>query len=267
MTLKDKLKPYVPRRAVDLKRVVVLSCVDRWDRLAVDRFVVAPHPWLAGAERKRLRDRYLRAHGGVRCTHTHREIMAVTSAILATPRDVPGVIVEAGCFKGGSTAKLSIAAKMAGRKLVVFDSFEGLPAPVSAVRGFAEHQNFRQGEYAGSLDEVRENVRRYGEIDACEFVKGWFSDTMPRFTEPVITAFVDVDLADSVRTCMRYLYPLLIPNGVIFSHDGHVPTCVAAFADEEFWRTTVGVERPPIAGLGEKKLLSIPKGSARRSAA
>ena len=40
----------------------------------------------------------------------------------------PGAIVECGCYAGGSSAKLSIVASLLGRQLVIFDSFEGLPA-------------------------------------------------------------------------------------------------------------------------------------------
>ena len=42
--------------------------------------------------------------------------------------EAEGVIVECGCYRGGSSAKLSIISKLLGRKLIIFDSFEGLPA-------------------------------------------------------------------------------------------------------------------------------------------
>ena len=38
-----------------------------------------------------------------------------------------GDIVEFGCYAGGSSAKLSLITKLLNRKLIVFDSFEGLP--------------------------------------------------------------------------------------------------------------------------------------------
>src|SRR5689334_7660006 len=74
--------------------------------------------------RKQLTQRMLKAHKELRCAHSHAEIAAVVRAVLDVPSTIRGVVVEAGCFKGGSTAKLSIAAKMAGRQLMVFDSFE-----------------------------------------------------------------------------------------------------------------------------------------------
>jgi hypothetical protein len=42
--------------------------------------------------------------------------------------ECPGAVVECGCFNGGSTAKLSIIAKITGRPMLAFDSFQGLPA-------------------------------------------------------------------------------------------------------------------------------------------
>jgi O-methyltransferase len=244
------VEPYVPAplwKWIRWQKKLRLQCPPEFNR-----FIAEAHSRSDSKLCKQLRNRYLRAHFGIHCVHTHTEMLEVTNTILSMPAQVDGVVVEAGCFKGGSTAKLSIVAKLVKRKLVVFDSFRGLPHPKS-------RENFYLGEYAGSLDEVRDNVKRYGEISACEFKKGWFSDTMPPFTEPVVVAFVDVDLSDSVQTCLKYLYPLVVPGGVIFSHDGHVPSCVAVMQDRSFWKDEVGVEAPLIPGLGEEKFLRIEK--------
>ena len=182
-----------------------------------------------------------------------REIFVLTD-------DRTGVIVEAGCFKGGSTAKLSIAAAEVGRRLVVFDSFEGLPEndePHDKTI-FGEQARFAAGTYTGRLQEVSDNVARWGELDVCEMKAGWFDDTMPTFREPVAVAFIDVDLASSTRTCLRYLYPLLVPGGVIFSHDGHLPLCLQVLRDRTFW-DDVGGPSPIFTGLGTETLVSIRK--------
>jgi O-methyltransferase len=201
------------------------------------------------------------AHEGIECPHTHQEIIRMIEVILATPPSLKGCIVEAGCFKGGSTAKLSIAAKLAGRKLVVFDSFEGLPSN----REEHEHDifglrvQFEGGKYSGQLEEVKVNVERFGEASVCEFRRGWFENSMPDFGEPVALAFVDVDLASSTRTCLRYLYPLLVPGASIFSHDGHLPLCIQVIDDPSFWEKEVGFSKPAIPDLGRKKLIRITK--------
>lgn len=197
----------------------------------------------------------------VNCPHTEREMIRVMEAIFSLPPDVSGVVVEAGVYQGGSGAKISHAAKLAGRMLYLFDSYEGLPAN-NEEHGqsiFGEQPDFSEGKYRGTLDEVRRNIERYGEIDICRFVKGWFDATMPGFKEPVTIAYIDVDLRASTATCLKYLYPLLVRGGTIFSQDGHLPLVIDLLRDDEFWRTEVGVPRPPMAGLGTVKLVAIPK--------
>jgi O-methyltransferase len=248
-SLKELVKPYVPAPARTWIRRQELR-VHRPPEFR--RFVSASTSPASAKQRKDICKRYVRAHIALDCRHTHAEILAVADAILNASGN--GVVVEAGCFKGGSTAKLSIAAKLAGRKLMVFDSFEGLPEPKPA-----EARKFSRGEYAGALDEVRANVQKCGEISACEFVRGWFSETLCSFHESVCVAFVDVDLSDSLRTCLKYLYPLLDPDGTIFCHDGHLPSCIALMRDETFWRSEVGVAPPHIPGLGTQKFLHIRK--------
>jgi len=195
--------------------------------------------------------------------HTQEEILDYITTILLLRRDGRGGVVEAGCYKGSSTAKFSLAADIAGRELVVFDSFEGLPENEepnqTTLDGFVVHTE--KGTYCGSLDEVKSNVSKYGKIGSCRFIAGWFDDTMPKFREPISAAYLDVDVADSTRDCLKYLYPLLQPGGVLYSQDGHLPLVRAVFDDDIFWLNEIGVAKPPILGLGERKLIKIIKES------
>jgi O-methyltransferase len=193
--------------------------------------------------------------------HMEQEMVQVISAILSIPPEVPGVVVEAGAYKGGSTAKLSLAASLAGRKLFVFDSFEGLPPhrETHEKNIFGGDAYFPPGSYAGSLEEVKKSIARFGAPEVCEFKKGWFDDTMPGFKEPVCTAYVDVDLETSTRTCLRYLYPRLVSGGVLFSQDGHLPWIIKLLNDDRFWNKEVGRSKPRMRGLGKRKLVAVLK--------
>lgn len=232
------------------------------ERRAIRRFVNHGPDRLSRGERRALVRRYLATSAGMTCAHTQEQMLDFATTILQIPPDVPGVVVEAGCFKGGSTAKFSLAAKAAGRTLVVFDSFEGIP-PNQEDHGhnlWGQHTPFFvPGSYAGGLDEVRGNVARWGAPEVCEYVPGWFENTMPGFDRPVAAAYVDVDLASSTRTCLKHLYPLLVPGGALYSHDGHLPLVQEVLTDDAFWRDEVGCPRPPIEGLGERKLVVIRK--------
>ncbi len=256
-TLKSRLRPFVPESALRVRRHVLRAGRE----LPLTRLKYYPQGHVPFAARRKLVEQVRAVDDAVTCAHTPAEMEAIISAILAIPPDAPGCIVEAGCFKGGSTAKLSLAAKLVGRKLYVFDSFAGLPEhdePHDRTL-FGEKIEFYTGRYRGRLEEVRRNVSRFGAIDVCEFVTGWFDQTMPGFNEPIAVAFVDVDLAASTRTCLQYLYPLLLPGGSIFSHDGHLPLCLEVFRDDRFWQDVVGSPRPDIPGLGRRKLLRIRK--------
>lgn len=199
----------------------------------------------------------------VNCPHREGQILSFINGIFSIPPDKRGCIVEAGAHKGGSTAKFSIAAKLANRKLVVFDSFEGLPKNEElhdkSILGHSIKGWFGEGDYCGTLEQVKSNVKKYGELEPCCFVKGWFADTMPRFSEPIVAIYLDVDLAHSTRICLKYLYPLLIPGGVLYSQDGDFLLVIEVFNNDKFWEQEVGCLKPLIEGLGSKKLIKINK--------
>ena len=170
----------------------------------------------------------------VDCPHTEHEMIAITRQILdlgAANGAVPGAIVEAGSFHGGSTAKLSLVAALCDRQLEVFDSFAGMPEN-SEAHGksiYGREHHFPKGSHAVPFEEVKNNVARYGDASRAHFHKGFFSDTMPAFHEPVAAACVNVDLVQSTRDCFHYLYPLLPPGGIIISQDAHFPWIIELF--------------------------------------
>jgi O-methyltransferase len=182
--------------------------------------------------------------------HEQYEILTVFESILTNLSGDCNTIVEAGCYKGGSTAKLSLAARMADCKLLVFDSFEGLPQ---------HNEKFRpEGTYRGNLEEVRKNIVRFGAIEVCQFIKGWFADTMVDFKEPIRVLFLDVDLAASTQTCLKYLYPNLVPGGMLYSHDGHIKAVMEVYNCEKFWKEKIGCPKPRVERIG-KRLVQIVK--------
>lgn len=218
---------------------------------------------LSSKEQRALLQRFLLVSKNVPCPHNPSHILAFVVELFRLAPEVKGGIVEAGAYRGGSTAKISIVAQSLGRPFHVFDSFEGLPANEEAhetsILGHSIKNWFREGEFRGSLEEVRNNVKVYGEIEPCRFIPGWFEDSMPGFNEPIAAAYIDVDLASSTRTCLKYLYPRLSPGGVLISQDGDFPLVMAVFDDDAFWCNEIGCEKPTIEGLGRSKMLRIVK--------
>lgn len=195
------------------------------------------------------------------CPHTNLQVLMIAEKIFRLPQFINGCVVETGAYKGGSTAKLSIIAKIAKRKLVVFDSFEGIPANNEFHSYFREEALvvFKKGSYYGSLREVKNNVKLYGELDECQFVKGLFDQTLPLFNEEIAVLFIDVDLISSTKSVLKYLYPHISKKGLCISHDGHLKFVVDLYQSENFWNNEVGVKKPRIIGLGRQKLLVFKK--------
>ena len=197
----------------------------------------------------------------VECPHTLDQIIRYITHILCLPIDSEGVIVEAGCFKGGSSSKFSLAAHQMDRTLVIFDSFQGIPDNSEAhdVNIFGGSVGFAEGDYCGSLEDVKENITRYGVIESCELIPGWFEDTLPHYQKEIACIYLDVDLVSSTKTCLKYLYPLLKPGGSLFSQDGHLPLIIELLDDDQFWQDELGCVKPQMIGLGSSKLVEVIK--------
>jgi len=160
---------------------------------------------------------------------------------------VPGDIIECGTWKGGSATNLSLVCRITGRKLRIFDSFQGLPP---AVEGDREAPYYKAGDYCGTLDEVKRNIGRYGDIDSCEFIQGWFDATLPKLDRPVLLAFLDVDLEASLHTCVRYIWPNLHERGYIFIDECVGVGYCALFYSERYWKTYFNTTPPGMIGAG-----------------
>ncbi|PKN94483.1 MAG: methyltransferase [Chloroflexi bacterium HGW-Chloroflexi-6] len=199
----------------------------------------------------------------VECPHNPSHILTFVSQIFTLPKNIEGCIVEAGCFKGGSTAKFSLIASYLDRELIIFDSFEGLPENQEehkkTIHGLSVEGWFQGKEFSGSLEEVKHNVKKYGDISCCTFIKGWFDHTMSNFNNKICAAYLDVDLASSTKTCIQYLYPKIVPGGVLVSQDGDFPLVIDVFDDENFWIESVGYKKPKILGLHKEKMLVVRK--------
>jgi len=200
------------------------------------------------ARRADLALRTIGIHLRLECGHLPKEVLHVLEEIVELPREVPGAVVECGCFLGASTAKLSLAASMTGRKLIVCDSFEGLPE-VGAKDHTEVKFDFVTGAYAGRLEEVSRNVRRLGRPECVEYVPGWYSESLGRLSgTPIACAFWDVDLHDSFHDCIRGLWSGVAAGGKVFIHDIDREPVVKAFADADWWHDVVHTEPPALTG-------------------
>jgi hypothetical protein len=177
---------------------------------------------------------------------------------------VDGDVLECGCFKGFSSCCLSWACSYLGRRLIVADSFQGLPPEAS-------QDYYRPGEFKGAFEEVQDNLRSLGRPETVDFVRGFFSDSLPGFDRRLAMIWMDVDLHSSAVDVLTHTFDSVVDGGVIFSHelfDGRdfsderlVPTGGPAQALDEFYRAR-GIDY--VATFCEGCLgLTVPRASGR----
>lgn len=153
-----------------------------------------------------------------------RALILMAEKILSVPKSLPGYVAECGPWKGSSTATLSLVCRLAGRKLLVFDSFKGLPSPrgndnAHHLLGTNAIATYEKGDFTGALEEVKANIKKYGAIEVCEFIEGYFSDTLPGFNKKLVFVYTDVDLRESLKDCLDNLWPHLQDNCYWFTDE------------------------------------------------
>lgn len=178
---------------------------------------------------------------------TYKLHLAMAMKLLETPPEVSGDVIECGTWKGGSAANLSLVCRITGRKLRIFDSFQGLPEPDPKGQ---TADAYKRGDWRGTLQEVKENIRKYGAAESCLFVPGWFHETLPGLDSPVLLAFIDVDLVESLDTCVRFIWPRLVDGGLLFIDEAVDVSYCALFYSEKWWASNFGQEPPGLIGAG-----------------
>lgn len=152
-------------------------------------------------------------------------------------RGIRGDFVEAGVWRGGASILMRgvlAAYRVENRKVWLFDSFSGLPAP-SLEFPQDKNSNFHEfDELSVSLEQVKHNFASYKLLDPnVVFVKGWFKDTMPQAQVKKIALLrLDGDLYESTIQGLEQLYPKVSSGGCVIVDDYHVvPQCKQAVHD------------------------------------
>jgi O-methyltransferase len=149
---------------------------------------------------------------------------------------VPGDLIETGVWRGGATIFMRgclLALEDPERTVWVADSFAGLPLPDAAHAADAGDVHHTIAELAVSLDEVKDNFRRYGLLDdRVRFLQGWFKDTLPAAPIRELAVLrLDGDMYGSTMEALRALYPRLSPGGFVIVDDYCIASCREAVMD------------------------------------
>lgn len=220
------IRPYV-RKGIHRQRLKLLGFVWGYWPLLLLRT-------LSLLERLQILFRFILIDWNILHAHKPCEIAHVCK-VLAERAAKPGeVMVEAGCWKGGSSAKFSILCKKLGYRLYIYDSFQGIE-PVKENGGY---DISLCGEYSVTESELLYNLRQYGEIEVCHVYKGWFSETLATspVCDPIRVVYVDCDLQKGTQEVLRGVIPSLVDDGCIFSQDYHFKPVRQLLHDPCTWR-------------------------------
>jgi O-methyltransferase len=160
-------------------------------------------------------------------------------------RDVPGDIVECGCWRGGMSGAMAVVAP--GRQSVLFDSFEGLPDPGDDDGEEAQRwsRDVRHWDNCTADEAAAHEAMVRAGSTGNRVIRGWFDDTVPAWAQEqrsIAVLRLDGDWYDSTMVCLQNLFPLVVPGGVVIIDDYFVwEGCARAVHD--YLSTTKAPER------------------------
>jgi O-methyltransferase len=196
--------------------------------------------------REIIADKFEDIHKNINCAHCIADPYHMADYILKN-HNIQGSIIEFGCFKGGMSAKLSIVAKLTNKKYVVFDSFEGLPINAT-YKMWDENIHdaiLKKNDYAGTFEEVEENIKKYGSLESCQFIKGLIEHTLPNFEEDPFFVFIDVDIIETARFIIKQLWNRL-KGHLMFTHESCIKDYINGIMDEKWWNINIGTNPPSL---------------------
>lgn len=135
--------------------------------------------------------------------------------------DVPGDLAECGVFEGATSYQLCQFARDHGRKVHLFDSFQGLSVPQEN-----DGAHWQEGFLSASEATVRGNLK---EFDCFETFAGWIPG---RFAEVADRKYafvhIDVDLEQPTYDSIAFFYPRMPPGAIVVLDDHGYDTCPGA---------------------------------------
>ena len=128
---------------------------------------------------------------------------------------IPGDFAELGVYKGESARLIHLMAP--GRKLHLFDTFEGFPlADLEPETGAAAKYSVK--DFADTS--VNKVLRKIGDHANVEVHAGYFPGSAKGLDNVVFALVnIDADLYNPVKAGLDFFYPRLSPGGVILVHD------------------------------------------------
>jgi O-methyltransferase len=148
-----------------------------------------------------------------------------------------GDYVECGVWKGGAVGMMALASRC-GRRLHLFDSFEGICEPdaeIDGARAVAEAGAAHAGAQLIPVPGIYDKFGGHGTLEDCRHLlehvighpgdlihyhQGWLQRTVPAADIPKIAILrLDGDWYASTRVCLAHLLDRVVPGGFVIIDD------------------------------------------------
>lgn len=198
-------------------------------------------------EREKLSEKFEIIQKEVGCAHGLQDSYYMADYILRY-QDCPGPIVEFGCYQGGMSCKLSLVAELLNKKYIIFDSFEGLPEDAT-YKTYEENLHFlgefKKNMYACSVEQVKNNLQKYGSLLICEFHAGSIEETLLKTNIHPCHVFIDVDLFPTAKFIIKNIWSK-ITSPALFTHEACLSEYMDAILNKDFWQFKLGANTPAL---------------------
>jgi O-methyltransferase len=174
-------------------------------------------PWQADREFRRVYE-VVRSHTLVDVWRCH-ELWSLIGEL----RDVAGAILEVGVWRGGTGALMAARAGGLGLQDAVYlcDTWRGV------VKSGAVDIYYRDGKHDDTSRDTVERLLAEMGLDNVELLEGIFPDeTGDRIADRTIRmCHCDVDVYQSAKDVLEWVWPRLSPGGVVVFDDYGFPAC------------------------------------------
>lgn len=167
-------------------------------------------------------------------TIVSRENLQVLEQLVRQAAQLPrGEFWECGVYQGG-TASI-IQQLVPTRTLRLFDSFEGLP------RESEWDNQHKQGDF-NDVDLTR--LQQYFQDKPLVHIhRGWIPQTFQGLEQCEIAfCHVDTDLYEGYLQILNWVWPRMVPGGIVKFDDYHAPSCLGARRAVDEWCQQHSVE-------------------------
>lgn len=157
-----------------------------------------------------------------------------------TTRNISGPIVDVGTYEGG-VAEL-LARRFPDKKVYAFDTFCGAPkSKTDNIIDMHKSGDFMPGDPARVMKELRQ-------ISNVAVVQGIFPECAETELNDISFVHLDVDLFQSTKESLEWLWPRMAPGGIIVIDDWEWEPCkgVQRAACEFFYEKSIPISISPL---------------------